>query len=222
MVLASVSGSIVDFIGNHGVYAVFLLMLVDAVFPAASELVLVYAGALASGGIGHEVGFFGTTISHGGGAFVVLALAGTLGYLAGSVIGWGAGAAGGRPLVERFGRFVHLGPKQFARAERWFDGHGVWSVFVGRVLPIIRSFISIPAGVFRYPFWPYVLWTLAGSALWSFALAGVGYGLGSSWEKFHHAFRYVDYLAVAVVILVVGLFLMRLVRKGYADADPAR
>jgi membrane protein DedA with SNARE-associated domain len=221
VVLASVSGSIVDFIGNHGVYAVFVLMAIDAVFPAASELVLVYAGALASGGLGQDVTLFGTTISHGASAYVVLALAATLGYLVGAIIGWFVGYFGGRPLVERYGHLVHLGPKQFGKAERWFDSHGVWSVFVGRLLPVIRSFISIPAGVFRFPFWPYVLWTLLGSAVWSFALAGVGYALGANWEKFHNAFRYVDYFVVAVAILIIGLFVARLVRNRNAE-HPAR
>ena len=104
--LASVSGSITSFVGDHGVYAVFLLMAIDAVFPAASELVMVYAGALASGAFASQhVVLFGHQIEPGGWAFLTMALAGTLGYIVGAIGGWAIGRYGGRPFVERHGRF---------------------------------------------------------------------------------------------------------------------
>ena len=84
-----------------------------------------------------------------------MALAGTLGYLVGSIVGWGIGGAGGRPFVERHGRLLHLGPERLERAERWFDRYDRWAVLLGRITPVVRSFVSIPAGVFRMPFWPY-------------------------------------------------------------------
>src|SRR6266446_866999 len=105
MLLASITHSITSFVGSHGVYAVFVLMLIDAVFPAASELVMLYAGAAASGALGsHHVSLFGAKIGFGLTAYIVMALAGTVGYLVGSVIGWWIGYAGGRPLLERRGR----------------------------------------------------------------------------------------------------------------------
>jgi membrane protein DedA with SNARE-associated domain len=201
-VLASVSGSITTFVGDHGVYAVFLLMAIDAVFPAASELVMVYAGALASGAFASQhVVLFGHQIDSGFWAFVTMALAGTLGYLAGSIVGWWIGRRGGRPFVERHGRLLHLGPERLERAERWFDRHDRWAVLLGRITPVVRSFVSIPAGVFGMPFWPYVWLTAIGSAIWAFALAGIGYAFGSNYERFHHAFDLVLVAGAALLAL---------------------
>ena len=200
--LASVSGSITTFVGDHGVYAVFLLMAIDAVFPAASELVMVYAGALASGAFASQhVVLFGHRIDSGFWAFMTMALAGTLGYLAGSIVGWWIGRRGGRPFVERHGRLLHLGPERLARAERWFDRHDRWAVLLGRITPVVRSFVSIPAGVFGMPFWPYVWLTAIGSAIWAFALAGIGYAFGSNYERFHHAFDLVLVAGAALLAL---------------------
>jgi membrane protein DedA with SNARE-associated domain len=201
-VLASVSGSITTFVGDHGVYAVFLLMAIDAVFPAASELVMVYAGALASGAFASQhVVLFGHQINSGFWAFVTMALAGTLGYLVGSIVGWWIGRRGGRPFVERHGRLLHLGPERLERAERWFDRHDRWAVLLGRITPVVRSFVSIPAGVFGMPFWPYVWLTAIGSAIWAFALAGIGYAFGSNYERFHHAFDLVLVAGAALLAL---------------------
>src|SRR5690242_15953982 len=98
-------------------------MLVDAVFPAASELVMLYAGAVAAGvfSSAHHVSVFGGKVGFGVGAFFVMALAGTLGYLVGALLGWAVGFYGGRPLLERRGRWLHLTPANLDRAERWFD-----------------------------------------------------------------------------------------------------
>jgi membrane protein DedA with SNARE-associated domain len=208
--LASVTGSITSAIGDWGLYAVFLLMMLDAVFPAASELVMVYAGAVAAGAIeGQSVTLFGDTISSPAWAYVAMALSGTIGYTVGSVIGWGIGIYGGRPLLERHGRWFHLGPERMERAERWFERWGDAAVFLGRLTPLVRSFCSIPAGVFRMPLGRYTVLTLAGSAIWCFALAGIGYAIGSSWDNFHHAFRYVDYVILALVVLLAGYALWR-------------
>ena len=200
--LASVSGSITSFVGDHGVYAVFLLMAIDAVFPAASELVMVYAGALASGAFASQhVVLFGHQIEPGGWAFLTMALAGTLGYIVGAIGGWAIGRYGGRPFVERHGRFLHLGPERLDRAERWFDRHDRWAVLLGRITPVVRSVVSIPAGVFEMPFWPYLWPTAIGSAIWAFGFAGIGYAFGSNYERFHHAFDLVLVAGAALLVL---------------------
>ncbi|MDQ3822755.1 MAG: DedA family protein [Actinomycetota bacterium] len=198
-------------VGDYGLYAVFTLMLIDAVLPAASELVMVYSGALAAGAFaGQSVTVFGTRIESDFWAFVAMALAGTIGYTIGSVLGWAIGLYGGRPFLERRGRWFHLGHGKLERAERWFERWGQAAVFVGRVTPVVRSFISIPAGVFRAALGPYTALTLLGSAIWCFAFAGAGYGLGRNWEDFHHAFRYADYAVLAAVVaLAVWLVLRR-------------
>jgi membrane protein DedA with SNARE-associated domain len=138
-----------------------------------------------------------------------MALAGTIGYLVGSVIGWWIGYAGGRPFLERHGRWLHLSPARLDRAERWFDRWANLGVLLGRVTPVVRSFVSIPAGVFRLPLGPYTVLTLIGSAVWAFGIAGAGYGLGRSYEKFHHDFRYVEYAVVAGVLVLAAYLLYR-------------
>jgi membrane protein DedA with SNARE-associated domain len=212
--VASLTSHLTSLIGNHGLYAVFVLMAIDAVFPAASELVMLYAGALAAGAFtGQTVSLFGTTISSHAGGYVAMALAGTIGYLAGSIGGWAIGLYGGRTLLERHGRWFHLSGEKLERAERWFDRWDDWAVLVGRITPVIRSFISIPAGVFRMALGRYSVLTLIGSAVWCFALAGVGLGLGKSYESFHHGFRFVDYAIAAAVIALVVYVVVRIRRS---------
>jgi membrane protein DedA with SNARE-associated domain len=208
--VAGVTSSLTSLIGDHGIYAVFLLMAIDAVLPAASELVMVYAGALAAGAFASQhVDLFGTRISSHVWAYVAMALAGTLGYLAGSIAGWAIGLYGGRPLLERRGRWFHLSGERLQRAERWFERWDGFAVLLGRITPVVRSFISIPAGVFRMPFWRYTVLTLIGSAAWCFALAGAGWGLGTSYETFHRDFRFADYAVAAGILALIVFFVVR-------------
>jgi membrane protein DedA with SNARE-associated domain len=209
--LASISSSFTHQVATHGVYAVFLLMFIDAVFPAASEIVMLYAGAVASGLLtsAHQVSVFGIGIHYGVGAYVVMALAGTLGYFVGALVGWGIGRWGGRPLLERRGRWFHLSPEKLDRAERWFEKWGNLGVLVGRVTPVIRSFVSIPAGIFEMQLGPYCLFTFVGSAVWAFVIAGFGYGLGSSYERFNHDFKYLEYAVVAGVLVFAAYLVLR-------------
>jgi membrane protein DedA with SNARE-associated domain len=208
--VGSVTSTITSLIGDYGVYAVFVLMAIDAVLPAASELVMLYAGALAAGAFsGQNVVLFGWEVPTGWQSFLVMALAGTIGYLLGSLVGWAIGARGGRPFLDRRGRWLHLPPEQLQRAEAWFERWGSWAVFLGRITPVVRSFISIPAGVFRHPLAPYTVLTLVGSALWCFAFAGAGYALGESWERLHDDFRYVEYVVLAAIVIGLVLFVLR-------------
>ena len=202
-----------SWLAHYGVVAVFLLMLIDAVFPAASELVMVYAGALASGALTHRVDVLGWH-ADGFSAYLAVVLAGVVGYQLGAVAGWWIGARGGRAFLERRGRWFHLTPERLDRAERWFDRWDAWAVLVGRVTPVARSFVSIPAGVFESPFARYNLLTLVGNAVWCLALAGVGWALGKNWEHFHHAFHYVDYAIAAGIVLFVAYWVLRRRRSG--------
>lgn len=211
-ILSEITDLLTTLIGDYGLYAVFALMLLDAVFPAASEPVMVYSGAVAAGAFtGQSTVLFGYEFGAGAPAYLAMATAGTVGYTVGSMLGWRIGAAGGRPFLERHGRWLHLNETKLDRAERWFERWGDWGVFLGRITPVVRSFVSIPAGVFRAPFARYSLLTLIGSALWCFALAGFGWWFGSNWETFHRAFRYVDYVVVAVVVagLAYGAWKLR-------------
>jgi membrane protein DedA with SNARE-associated domain len=200
-ILSQITDAITAAIGDHGVYAVFGLMLIDAVLPAASELIMVYAGALAAGAFADEhVTLFGERIESEFWGFVTMASAGTIGYTLGAIGGWALGLYGGRPLLERHGRWLHLGPERFEKAERWFDRWDDATAFVGRITPVARSFVSIPAGVFRMPLGRYTVLTFVGSTIWCLAFAGIGWAVGSNWESFHHNFHYVDYTVLALLL----------------------
>jgi membrane protein DedA with SNARE-associated domain len=195
-------------LAHYGVVAVLLLMLIDAVFPAASELVMLYGGALASGALTHRVDVLGRHVT-GFQAYLAVVVAGVVGYQLGSIGGWLIGERGGRPFLERRGRWLHLTPARLERAERWFDRWEDWAVLVGRVTPVARSFISIPAGVFEMPFRRYNVLTLLGNVVWCAAIAGAGWALGSSYERFNHGFRYVEYAVVLLIAALVGYLLLR-------------
>jgi membrane protein DedA with SNARE-associated domain len=218
LLVASTSSGLTDAvtsaIGDYGLYAVFAIMALDAVFPAASEAVMVYAGALAAGAFANQdVVLFGTTIGEGWRAYVAVALAGTIGYTLGAIIGWAIGLYGGRPYLERHGRWLHLDEEKLDRAESWFERWEDWAVFLGRLTPVVRSFVSIPAGVFHVPFRRYTVLTLLGSAIWCAVFAGAGWAAGASWESFHHAFRFADILVGLGVVAVVAWIVWRFVRK---------
>jgi membrane protein DedA with SNARE-associated domain len=209
MVIASITGQLTDAIAQHSVYAVFVLMALDALLPIGGELIMLYAGVVAAGAVsGQHATLFGVSLATGTQSYIVLAVAGSLGYLAGSLVGWGIGARGGRALIDRHGRWLHISPRTFRRAEDWFERYGKRAVLLSRITPVVRSFISIPAGVFASPLGPYTLLTLLGSMLWCFSFAAVGWAVGGRWENFHHSFRYADYAAVALLVVLAGAALL--------------
>ncbi len=223
--LASLASSITQFVGDRGLYAVFVLMLVDAVFPAGSELVMVYAGALAAGAFsGQHVALFGARIDSGAAAFAAVVLVGAVGYLVGALLGWGIGIAAGRPFVERHGRLFHLQPRSLERADAWFSRYGNRAEFWGRLTPVVRSFVSIPAGFERMPIAPYSALTFLGTLIWCLVFAGIGWAIGSSYESFNKGF---DYVSVAIVAVLIGaatvvVVCRRNVRKGERTTDGER
>jgi membrane protein DedA with SNARE-associated domain len=225
-ILSAISDALTEIVGDHGIYAVFVLMLVDAVLPAASELVMVYAGAVAAGAFaGQNVVIFGERIESEPWAYVAMATAGGVGYIIGSIGGWAIGYYGGRPFLERRGRWLHVTPHTLDRAEAWFDRYGDWAVLLSRVTPVVRSFIAIPAGVFRMPLGRYTLLTIPGSLVWAFAFAGIGWAFGSRWEDFHHRFHYAEYVVAGAIVLVIVAGIVRhrrSSRMGRRAEDPAR
>jgi len=219
-VLSGLTDAITSAIGNYGLYAVFFLMMIDAVFPAASEVVMVYGGAVASGAIaGTSVTLFGHTFAPGFPAYLAIAIAGTVGYLIGAVIGWEIGRRGGRPYLEKHGRWLHLDHEKLERAEAWFLRWEDWAVLVGRLTPVVRSFVSVPAGIFEAPLRRYTVLTLIGSALWCFVFAGIGWAAGASWESLHTAFRYADVLVGAAIVGAAAWLGLRFLRKRAAAGE---
>ena len=124
-------------------------------------------------------------------------------------------------MLERRGRWLHLDAAKLDRAEAWFARWGDWAVLIGRVTPVVRSFISIPAGIFRAPFGRYMVLTVIGSAIWAFAFAGAGWATGASWERFDHAFRFADVAVAVAVVALVSWLALRLVRGRRGPTESA-
>ena len=215
--LETLHETITTLIGDYGYVAIFVLMVLEsACIPIPSEVTMLFGGALASPGFaapGHELDL------------VLVALVGTLGNLVGSWLAYGAGSAGGRPLVDRFGRYLLILPHEVDRAHGWFERRGELTVFVSRLLPVIRTFISLPAGVARMPFWRFTIYTILGCLPWTFALAWLGYVLGENWAKVEDflqpvAWAIVIALGLGVVWWVAHRY--RKVRAAYAALDAAR
>jgi membrane protein DedA with SNARE-associated domain len=218
------TSQLTTWIAHHGVYAVFALMAIDALLPFGGELVMVYAGVLAAGAIaGADASFLGLHPAAGTEAYIMLALAGTLGYLGGALVGWAIGARGGQALIERHGSRLHLGPRNYARAEEWFARYGGRAVFFGRLTPVVRSFISIPAGVLGIPLGRYIVLTLLGSLIWCFGFAAAGWAAGGAWASIDHGFRYADYVVVVALLVLIAAMIVhrRRVVVGAEKSPPA-
>jgi len=211
VLVASVSSSFTSAVANHGVYAVFGLLALGAILPVGSELVALVGGAVAAGVLSGADGIsvLGAHVGFGAGALVAIAVAATLGYLAGAVVGWLIGRFGGRELLERRGRWLHVSPERLDRADAWFQRWDRPGVLLGTMTPVARSFVAIPAGIFEMPLAPFAALTLVGSAVWSFAFVGAGYGLGTSYDRFEHDFRYVEYAIAAGLVALVAYLLYR-------------
>ncbi len=161
----------------------------------------------------------------GFGAYIAVVLAGVLGYQVGAIAGWWIGDHGGAPFVHRYGRWFHLTEEKLERAEHWFSRWNAWAVLVGRITPVARSFVSIPAGVFETPFPRYNLLTFLGNSVWCLVLAAAGWALGSNWDTFHKDFRFVEYAVVAGIVVVAAYWALRLRRTATiapADDDSPR
>jgi membrane protein DedA with SNARE-associated domain len=202
--------SFTSLVGDHGVYAVFLLMLAAALVPAASELVMIYAGAVASGAFASaHVVLFGHRVDTPAWAYVTMAVAGALANAIGCAAGWALGAYGGRLLIERYGRWLHVTPARVDRAERWFARFGSLAVPLGLTTPVVRSFVALPAGIARMPFRRFAPLAVVGCIPFSFGLAGGGWALGASYDRLHHDFTYVTIGVIALVVVAIGYLVIR-------------
>jgi membrane protein DedA with SNARE-associated domain len=188
------------------------MVLESACIPVPSEITMLFGGALANAGFVASIGQEGRHLN-----FVAVGLAGTVGNLVGSWIAWGVGWRGGRPLIERWGRYVFLRRHELDRAEVWFERHGEAAVFVSRLLPVIRTFISLPAGIAEMPFVRFSLYTFLGCLPWTFALTGLGYALGGQWQQVERFLRPVSILVAVLVAAAAGWWLYRRWREQRRD-----
>jgi membrane protein DedA with SNARE-associated domain len=193
-----------DFIDAVGLLGVFVLMLLEsACIPVPSEAIMLFAGFNVSEG---DLTLLGITV------------AGVLGNLAGSWIAWGVGYFGRIELLEQ-NRLIHINPKHLAVADRWFERYGDAAVFFSRMLPIVRTFISLPAGVARMPFWRFTLFTLLGCVPWVFALGLLGREVGDNWEEWRDYLHYLDYPIALALLGGAGWLYLRWRRSDAGDDD---
>jgi membrane protein DedA with SNARE-associated domain len=200
---------VTSFIGDHGLLAVFILMTVAAVLPAASEVTMLYGGALASGALVGQIALFGHEFSSGFPAYLVVVVVGVAGNTLGAAGGWWIGVRGGHPLLERYGRYIHVTPTRIARAERWFDRFEGVAVPLGFATPVVRSFVAIPAGILEVPFRRFIVQAVVGVTVFCAVLAGIGWAAGSSYGTVHDDFRYVELLVVLAVLALAAVLLVR-------------
>jgi membrane protein DedA with SNARE-associated domain len=207
-----------DVVANYGYLAIFLLMAAStACIPIPSEVVLLFGGALASP-------TFAATALQGGAnplSLVWVIVAATLGTLVGSWIAYGIGFAGGRALVDRAGKVLLFRPEEVDRAHEWFERHGDRAVLVARVVPVVRAFISLPAGVARMRAWRFTLYTLIGALTWDVALTVAGYYLGESWRTVEKFMTPISIVIAVALVAFVTWWLVRRVRSRRSSTEAA-
>ena len=187
--------------GGVGYLGVLLAMTIEsAMIPLPSELILPFAGFLVSDPTKIE-----PLTNSAWGFWIVVAIA-TLGNTLGSLVAYAIGAWGGRPFLERYGRYLLIRPHEIEIAERFFARWGAQTAFFSRLLPIVRTFISFPAGVARMPIRTFVAYSTAGAFLWSVVLVWAGVQLGARWEEIRHALQPFDLLIAIVVVVGLALF----------------
>jgi membrane protein DedA with SNARE-associated domain len=199
LLLASISERLVDFavnvIGDMGLAGVFVLMLAEsACIPIPSEATMLFAGF---------------NVANGHYPLWQPVAVGVAANVVGSWIAYGIGYFGRIDLLEKHGRVLHIKPSHLAWADRWFQQHGDATVFFSRMLPIIRTFISLPAGVAKMPFWRFTLFTTAGCIPWVLMLTWIGKAAGDNWKDWKHYFSYLDYVVAAAIVIGIIYLVLR-------------
>jgi membrane protein DedA with SNARE-associated domain len=211
-VLASITDPLVnaavDVVDAMGLPGVFVLMLLEsACIPVPSEATMLFAGF---------------NVSEGEYSLLAATAVGSVANLVGSWIAYAVGYYGRIDILEKHGKKLHIKKSHLEWADRWFERHGDATVFFTRMLPIIRTFISLPAGVARMPFWRFTVFTLAGCIPWVLMLTFIGKQAGDNWEDWKDNLHYVDYAVAAAIVLGVAYLLIRARRRRNAQGgDPA-
>jgi membrane protein DedA with SNARE-associated domain len=196
---ASITEPVVNFatnvIGDLGTAGIFLLMLLDAAcVPTGSEAIMLFAGF---------------KVADGRFTMLEILVAGVAGNVVGSWLAYGVGYFGRIELIERHGKWLHITPKQIAWADRWFERYGGVTVFFSRMVPVVRTFISLPAGVAKMPFWRFTVLSTAGIVPWVLAFAFAGKAVGNNWDDWQARLHYFDYVVVAAIVIGIGYLIVR-------------
>jgi membrane protein DedA with SNARE-associated domain len=199
LVLASITDKVAtwatDVVGDLGLAGIFLLMAPEsACIPIPSEATMLFAGF---------------NVSEGKYSLFAAVAVGSVANVVGSWVAYAVGYYGRIELLEKHGKALHIKPSHLQWADRWFERYGSWAVFFSRMLPIIRTFISLPAGVARMPFWKFTLLTLAGCVPWIFMLTFIGKQVGANWEDWKNSLHYVDYTVLALIVVGIVYLVVR-------------
>ena len=209
-VVASITDTVAnwatDVVRDLGLPGIFGLMTAEsACIPIPSEATMLFAGF---------------NVSEGDFSLLAVTAVGVAGNLVGSWIAYAVGYFGRGEVLEKHGKWLHIRKSSLDRADRWFERWGVWAVFFSRMLPIVRTFISLPAGAARMPFWRFTIATLLGCIPWVFLLAFIGQQVGANWAKWKDSLHYVDYAVVAMVVVGIVLLVVRN-RRGRTATEAA-
>jgi membrane protein DedA with SNARE-associated domain len=182
----------------------------SACIPVPSELIMTFGGALAAGAVP------GTALNLAGVIF-----AGAAGNVVGSYIAWGVGRYGGQPALRRWGRRLRIREHDLDRANLWFERHGPRAVLFGRLLPVVRTFISLPAGIAGMDPVRFGIYTTIGCIPWTAALAAAGYAVGANWNSIVTGFKGPTYIIAAIVVIALAVAAWRYLRRPNSDSAPA-
>ena len=210
-VVASITDPVVQFavdvIDAMGLPGIFLLMVAEsACIPIPSEATFLFAGF---------------NVAEGHYSLAAVVATGTAANVVGSWLAYAVGYYGRIDILEKHGRKLHIKPSHLQMADRWFERYGDATVFFTRMLPIVRTFISLPAGVARMPFWRFTLFTTLGCVPWILMLTLIGRAVGENWESWKDKLHYVDYAVLACILLAAAVLVFRWWRGRRAAGEPA-
>jgi len=208
---AGLEHQLIDFLKNNISWGLIVLIMAleSANIPIPSEITMPIAGWLLVSATG------GTPVQ----GFIVGGLFGALGCLIGSVVNYGVGYYGGRPFVERFGKYIMIGKRDIERADKWFARWGDWASFLSRLLPVVRTFISFPAGMLKVNFPRFSVLTFVGSFLWCGILAFIGAALGENYEQIRSVMRPFDYPIILILLVLLVYYIYRHIRHARVDSE---
>lgn len=205
-ILTSIAGFIIATISALGYGGIILLMAIESAnIPLPSEIVMPFAGFLVADG---ELNLW------------LVALAGAIGCLVGSVVSYWLGVKGGRPLIEKYGRWIFVSHHDLNLADKWFKKYGEATVFFARLLPIVRTFISFPAGIAKMNFGRFVIYSFLGSFPWTLGLAFVGQKMGENWQNIREYFHGFDLIILGLIIILIFWWIFRHLRYRHRDLNP--
>lgn len=194
-ILAAISGFVIGTISLLGYTGIAALMAIEsACIPLPSEIIMPFSGFLVAGG---QFNLW------------LVALAGAVGCVVGSIVAYLVGLYGGRPLVERYGKYLLISHHDLDLADRWFKKYGDAAIFFSRLLPVVRTYISFPAGIARMRFWHFIIYTFLGSYPWCLGLAYLGQRLGERWESLRDYFHGIDVVIVVLIVAVIVWWVWR-------------